>query len=94
MDTNEEDYLHRSRRQDSELGDGGETGTGPHDHLTNDLSMETIQTRPKGTECDGVGVIAILRDPKAGPSLLLQKQFRPPLDKVTIEVRWSVQTKT
>lgn len=44
------------------------------------------QTRPKNTECDGVGVIAVLQDPNAGPSLLLQKQFRPPLDKVTIEV--------
>ena len=44
------------------------------------------QTRRKHTECDGVGVIAILQDPKAGPSLLLQKQFRPPVDKVTIEV--------
>lgn len=44
------------------------------------------QTRPNNTECDGVGVIAILDDPKAGASLLLQKQFRPPLNKVTIEV--------
>ena len=35
-----------------------------------------------------MGVIAILNEPKSnkGPSLLLQKQFRPPLDKVTIEV--------
>lgn len=33
-----------------------------------------------------MGVLAILRDPKKGPSLLLQKQFRPPLNKVTIEV--------
>lgn len=35
-----------------------------------------------------MGVVAILNDPKssAGPSLLLQKQFRPPIDKVTIEV--------
>lgn len=33
-------------------------------------------------------MVAILTDPKssAGPSLLLQKQFRPPIDKVTIEV--------
>ena len=33
-------------------------------------------------------MVAILKDPSssAGPSLLLQKQFRPPLDKVTIEV--------
>lgn len=33
-------------------------------------------------------MVAILNDPKSsqGPSLLLQKQFRPPIDKVTIEV--------
>ena len=31
-------------------------------------------------------MIAILSHPTSGPSLLLQKQFRPPLDKVTIEV--------
>ena len=30
--------------------------------------------------------MAILNDNKHGPSLLLQKQFRPPLNKVTIEV--------
>jgi ADP-ribose pyrophosphatase len=46
------------------------------------------QTRPKNGEIDGVGVVAILKDPKSsqGPSLLLQKQFRPPINKVTIEV--------
>lgn len=35
-----------------------------------------------------MGVVAILDDPKSsrGPALLLQKQFRPPLNKVTIEV--------
>ncbi|KIW75594.1 hypothetical protein Z517_10336 [Fonsecaea pedrosoi CBS 271.37] len=46
------------------------------------------QTRPKDAEVDAVGVVAILNDPKSskGPSLLLQKQFRPAVDKVTIEV--------
>ena len=34
---------------------------------------------------DGVGVIAILRNPK-GPEILLQKQFRPPVGKVCIEI--------
>lgn len=34
---------------------------------------------------DGVGICAILEKPE-GPELLLQKQFRPPIDKVTIEV--------
>ena len=45
------------------------------------------QTRPKNSEADAVGVVAILNDPKSkqGPSLLLQKQFRPALNKVTIE---------
>jgi len=45
------------------------------------------QTRPKNSEADAVGVVAILNDPNSsdGPSLLLQKQFRPALNKVTIE---------
>ena len=32
-----------------------------------------------------MGIVAILQKP-SGPELLLQKQFRPPIDKVTIEV--------
>ena len=32
-----------------------------------------------------MGIVAILQKP-SGPALLLQKQFRPPIDKVTIEV--------
>ncbi|KAK4935400.1 ADP-ribose diphosphatase [Elasticomyces elasticus] len=45
-------------------------------------------TRSKNSEVDAVGVVAVLNDPKSskGPSLLLQKQFRPAVDKVTIEV--------
>ncbi|KIW16886.1 hypothetical protein PV08_04076 [Exophiala spinifera] len=45
-------------------------------------------TRPKNSEVDAVGVVAILNDPKSskGPSLLLQKQFRPAVNKVAIEV--------
>jgi 8-oxo-dGTP pyrophosphatase MutT (NUDIX family) len=87
MDSNEEAHLYRSLREDSTMGDGRETGryynpSTPHrPPYTN-----THQTRPKNTECDGVGVIAILRDSEKGPSLLLQKQFRPPLNRVTIEV--------
>ena len=46
----------------------------------------TSKTRRKHTETDGVGVIAILSGPDMPPSLLLQKQFRPPLNKCTIEV--------
>ncbi len=34
---------------------------------------------------DGVGIVAILQKP-SGPELLLQKQFRPPINRVTIEV--------
>jgi ADP-ribose pyrophosphatase len=43
------------------------------------------QTRPKNSTIDGVGIIAIL-DTTHGPEILLQKQFRPPIDKVSIEV--------
>ena len=42
-------------------------------------------TRPKDSPIDGVGIVAILQKP-SGPELLLQKQFRPPIDKVVIEV--------
>lgn len=42
-------------------------------------------TRPKTADIDGVGIVAIL--PLAtGPELILQKQYRPPIDAVTIEV--------
>jgi ADP-ribose pyrophosphatase len=46
------------------------------------------QTRPENSEVDAVGVVAVLNDPKStkGPSLLLQKQFRPAVNKVAIEV--------
>ncbi|EEA24369.1 ADP-ribose diphosphatase [Talaromyces marneffei ATCC 18224] len=43
------------------------------------------QTRPKNSTIDGVGIIAILDTPH-GPEILLQKQYRPPIDKVSIEV--------
>ncbi|KAK8074954.1 MutT/nudix family protein [Apiospora hydei] len=43
------------------------------------------RTRPKGGDIDGVGIVAILEKP-TGPEIVLQKQFRPPIDKVTIEV--------
>ncbi|ORY60554.1 NUDIX hydrolase domain-like protein [Pseudomassariella vexata] len=42
-------------------------------------------TRPKGTDIDGVGIFAVLEKP-TGPEIILQKQYRPPVDKVTIEV--------
>ncbi|KAH1974126.1 hypothetical protein KXW18_005388 [Aspergillus fumigatus] len=43
------------------------------------------QTRPTGCEVDGVGIVTIIDKP-TGPELLLQKQYRPPIDKVVIEV--------
>ncbi|CAD6588883.1 MAG: hypothetical protein ASARMPRED_003755, partial [Alectoria sarmentosa] len=42
-------------------------------------------TRPRNSPVDGVGIVAILQKP-SGPELLLQKQFRPPIDKLVIEV--------
>ena len=43
------------------------------------------RTRPKGSDIDGVGIVAILEKPD-GPEILLQKQYRPPLDKIVIEI--------
>ncbi|KAG9572219.1 putative ADP-ribose pyrophosphatase, partial [Aureobasidium melanogenum] len=42
-------------------------------------------TRPSNSSIDAVGIVAILEKP-AGPELLLQKQYRPPIDKICIEV--------
>ena len=43
------------------------------------------RTRPKDADIDGVGIIAILDKP-TGKEIILQKQWRPPINKVTIEV--------
>ncbi|CAM1506119.1 Fc.00g057600.m01.CDS01 [Cosmosporella sp. VM-42] len=43
------------------------------------------RTRPKDADIDGVGIVAILDKP-TGKEIILQKQYRPPIDKVTIEV--------
>ncbi|KAF9250437.1 hypothetical protein CBS147325_4287 [Penicillium roqueforti] len=43
------------------------------------------QTRPDGIDLDGVGIVAILNK-DSGSELLLQKQYRPPIDAVVIEV--------
>ena len=43
------------------------------------------RTRPKNGDIDGVGIIAILDKP-AGREIVLQKQYRPPVDRVVIEV--------
>ncbi len=46
-------------------------------------------TRVKGSDIDGVGVAAILQDstkPDFEPRLVLQKQWRPPVNATVIEV--------
>lgn len=46
--------------------------------------MERL-TRPSNSEVDAVGIIAIL-DKSAGPEILLQKQFRPAVNKICVEI--------
>jgi ADP-ribose pyrophosphatase len=46
-------------------------------------------TRPEGSDIDGVGVAAILQDPAKPndePRIILQKQWRPPVNATVIEV--------
>lgn len=43
------------------------------------------QTRPKTTAVDGVGIVAIL-DLPTGPEIVLQRQYRPPVNAVCIEI--------
>ncbi|KAG7291927.1 hypothetical protein NEMBOFW57_001955 [Staphylotrichum longicolle] len=42
-------------------------------------------TRPKNSDIDGVGIVAIL-EKETGPEIVLQKQYRPPVDKIVIEL--------
>ncbi|KAH8821436.1 MutT/nudix family protein [Xylogone sp. PMI_703] len=42
-------------------------------------------TKPKSSTVDAVIIVAVL-EKSTGPELLLQKQFRPPLNKITIEM--------
>ncbi|GAB1311560.1 ADP-ribose diphosphatase [Madurella fahalii] len=42
-------------------------------------------TRPKGCDIDGVGIVAIL-EKETGPEIVLQKQYRPPVDQIVIEL--------
>lgn len=45
------------------------------------------RTRPADSLIDGVGIVAILKDKAGGnPEIVLQKQYRPPVDKIVIEV--------
>ncbi|KAK4171555.1 putative ADP-ribose pyrophosphatase [Triangularia setosa] len=43
------------------------------------------RTRPQASGIDGVGIVAILEKP-TGPEVVLQKQYRPPLDKIVVEL--------
>ncbi|KAG7810740.1 hypothetical protein KL921_002368 [Ogataea angusta] len=47
--------------------------------------MASRRTRPEGTSVDGVGIIAII-EKDSGPEVVLQKQFRPPVEGVCIEM--------
>ncbi|KAM0326192.1 hypothetical protein ACHAQA_006789 [Verticillium albo-atrum] len=43
------------------------------------------RTRPRDSDIDAVGIVAILQTDD-GPSIVLQKQYRPPVDRIAIEV--------
>ncbi|KAL9944022.1 hypothetical protein D7B24_002390 [Verticillium nonalfalfae] len=43
------------------------------------------RTRPSGSDIDAVGIVAIMQK-AAGPAIVLQKQYRPPIDAISIEV--------
>ncbi|RYP87176.1 hypothetical protein DL770_004827 [Monosporascus sp. CRB-9-2] len=43
------------------------------------------RTRPRNSAIDGVGILAVVEKP-TGPEIILQKQYRPPVDKVCVEV--------
>ncbi|KAI9883468.1 MAG: hypothetical protein M1823_004758 [Watsoniomyces obsoletus] len=60
------------------------TFTDPNGKTRNWESAER-RTRPAGSEVDGVGIVAILLKSE-GPEIILQKQYRPPVGKVCIEV--------
>ncbi|KAH8147716.1 uncharacterized protein LAJ45_08181 [Morchella importuna] len=61
------------------------TYTDPHGTERTWESSERC-TRPPGVDFDGVGIIAVLERPGFEPCLLLQKQYRPPIGKVTLEI--------
>ncbi|RKU44308.1 hypothetical protein DL546_004999 [Coniochaeta pulveracea] len=42
-------------------------------------------TRPKNSDIDGVGIVAIL-EKETGPEIILQKQYRPSVEAVCIEI--------
>ncbi|KAJ2974008.1 hypothetical protein NUW58_g8798 [Xylaria curta] len=58
-----------------------------NDYKNNTRTWESAErtTRAESSHVDGVGILAILEKP-TGPEILLQKQFRPPLNQVAIEL--------
>jgi len=55
------------------------------DNVTKIWESAVRPTRPSNSAIDAVGIVAILEKP-TGSELLLQKQYRPPIDKICIEV--------
>ncbi|KAF2836777.1 hypothetical protein M501DRAFT_959468, partial [Patellaria atrata CBS 101060] len=60
------------------------TYTDPHG-ATRDWESAIRPTRPADSPIDGVGILALLHRP-SGSEILLQKQFRPPVGGVAIEI--------
>ncbi|TGZ84728.1 hypothetical protein EX30DRAFT_300189, partial [Ascodesmis nigricans] len=58
------------------------------DPLSTPRTWESAErtTRPPSVPFDGVGILALLRRPSSPTTVLLQKQFRPPVNAVTIEL--------
>ncbi|KAI5243353.1 putative ADP-ribose pyrophosphatase [Aureobasidium subglaciale] len=55
------------------------------ENVTKTWESAVRPTRPSNSLIDSVGIVAILEKP-SGPELLLQRQYRPPINKVCIEV--------
>lgn len=50
-----------------------------------DWEFGSRQTRVKDSDVDGCGIVAVLEKPE-GKEIVLQKQFRPPVDGICIEI--------
>ncbi|ATY61929.1 MutT/nudix family protein [Cordyceps militaris CM01] len=45
------------------------------------------RSRPAGSAIDGVGIVALLTDAASGAThIVLQKQYRPPIDQLSLEI--------
>ncbi|KAK8849028.1 ADP-ribose pyrophosphatase [Apiospora arundinis] len=58
-----------------------------HDERGNLRSWEATKrtTKPKGSTVDAIQIVAVL-EKATGPELLLEKQFRPPADRMVVEL--------